>query len=138
MRSGDGREDHGRDDGGQRLSGHLTDEREHRQAAERVSGQQGDVVQGNRVEAQPAQGRDKECRKDERLGQRQRAARRIEDVGVEKRCRADGKNVGRPRKRPRIEQRVAEVVDAGADLPHLRVGDERGEPDEEDGKTPQA
>ena len=91
------------------------------------TGQQHQVVDQQRRDANPLQRRRHEARQEQRFGESQRLALGIEDVGVEQPRRRPRQLVRHPRERPGIQQRIAVVVHAVAQMQHLRIGHHGGQ-----------
>ena len=77
------REDEAGDERRADVPGQRADQHEHADARQREPGEQQQVVDDELRHAEPDQRRDRERRHQHRIGERQRVACRVEDVGVE-------------------------------------------------------
>ena len=98
---------------------------------QREAGQEHEVVDQDRRDAEPVQRRREQPGHEQRLGIRQRVALGIEDVGVEDVRRRVRQLMRDPGQHPGHHQRIAGIVHAVGHAQHLRVGHHRGQRDEE-------
>ena len=126
------REDQAGDEPGGVRSGQRAYEQRGARARHDEPGQEHDVVDQHGSDAEPSQRRREHRRDEQRLRIGERAAFGVEDVGIEEMRRRARQLMRDPRQRPCVQQRIAVVVDAVAEMEDLRIGHHGGQRREDD------
>ena len=123
------------DDAGENGSAGVVGQAAHEQRdahpREREAREEHQVVDQNRLDAEPLQRRGEQARHQQRLGIRQGVALRVEDVGVEDVRGRVRQLMRNPRQHPGHHQRIGGIVNPVGHTQDLRVGHHRGKRYEE-------
>jgi hypothetical protein len=103
-------EQHAGDDGGVDAASELAHQHEHREAGERIAGEERDVVGEDGVAGQPIDRRDEERDAEQVLGVGKRVRVGVEDRGVPQVPRMRHDRIAHPAQDPCIQHRIAEVA----------------------------
>ena len=88
------------------VAGQVSGEHEHAGAGRHDAGEEHQVVDEDRIDARPQEGRGDDPFEQHRVGVGQRARVRVEDVGVEEVARVLPQRVRNPRQAPDAEQGI--------------------------------
>ncbi len=121
------REDGAGGNGSAAAPGQMTSEHEHARRGRHDRAQQQQVVYQHRRQPGPEQRGADESFDEHRVGERQRARLRIEDVAVEKRGGSRTQRMRDPAEPPHVEEHVLVLAGARREDQHLRPCEQDGE-----------